>query len=86
MWKQERGHNRNWWKFGNEVLYGHYLPDLGKDVRIKNRSSSNNIGGCGPDLSVSRLGPVVVVYEHSNKELYLVVHHHLKQNCISVHY
>lgn len=29
------GHNRSWWKLGNEVLYGDYLPDLGTDVRIE---------------------------------------------------
>jgi hypothetical protein len=26
----------SWWKFGNEVLDGSHLPNLGTDIRIKN--------------------------------------------------
>jgi hypothetical protein len=35
VWKQEVGDITGWWKFGNGVLYGDYLPDLETDVRLE---------------------------------------------------
>jgi hypothetical protein len=35
MWKQERGHNRSWRKFSNEVLRRDCLADPGIDVMIE---------------------------------------------------